>query len=141
MYLHYIVHSTYVTSSAKTRHVCITTEVNFITPAYRYTQWLSIPSASKVNVTSLHFWREFCLLPIMTGTLTSIEGTNWVVGTQDLAKWALTSKIRAISFKKNCTNCLLGWCERACCHVMNRSSMWIWYAKWGICRPEWLPNR
>ena len=29
LYLHYIVHSTYV----------ITTEVNFITPAYRYTQW------------------------------------------------------------------------------------------------------
>ena len=55
MYLHYIVHSTYVTSSAETHHVCITTEVNFITPAYRYTQWLSIPSASNVKCQLVYF--------------------------------------------------------------------------------------
>ena len=37
---------TYVTSSAKIHHVCTTTEFNFIIPAYRYNQWLPIPSVS-----------------------------------------------------------------------------------------------
>ena len=36
----------YVTSSAKTCHVCTVTE---ITPAYRYTLWLSNPSVSNVK--------------------------------------------------------------------------------------------
>ena len=37
---------TYVTSLAKTHHICNTTEFNFFIPAYRYNHWLPIPSVS-----------------------------------------------------------------------------------------------
>ena len=46
----------YVISSAKPHHVCTKIEFNVIIPAYRYTQWLSIPSVSNVK---LLFWRAF----------------------------------------------------------------------------------
>ena len=44
----YYLYSVYtnVISSAKTRHVYTTTKFNFMTPAYRYNQWLLIPSVS-----------------------------------------------------------------------------------------------
>ena len=73
---------TYVTSLAKTHHVytTVTTEFNFITPAYKYNQWLLIPSISiKCYIsTGLLLWRLFCQpFKVMTGTMVPMEGANW----------------------------------------------------------------
>ena len=73
----------YVTSLAKTRHVCTTTEFNFITPAYRYTKWQPIPSVSITLCINWFAFLEVILskLQITTGTMAPMEGANWVMGT------------------------------------------------------------
>ena len=73
----------YVTSSAKTHNVYTTTEFNFITPAYRYNQWLLIPSVSIM----LHInWSAS--LKVILPTLQSHDWNNGTnggcqLGTQD----------------------------------------------------------
>ena len=62
--------------SAKTRHACNTPEFNFITPAYRYTDYTS-PVDPMLNVN----WSAFleCILPtpkVMTETMAPKEGAN-----------------------------------------------------------------
>ena len=61
-----------LTSSAKACHVRTTTEFNFITPAYRYTQWLSIPSVSNVKCQLVFFFG---------GHFADQQGHNWNSGT------------------------------------------------------------
>ena len=52
-------------------HVCITTEFNFIIPAYRYTQWLPIPDIMLyVN------WAAF-----LEGILLTLQSYDWNNGT------------------------------------------------------------
>ena len=68
-----------MTSSAKTYyHIHTTPKFKFITPAYRYTQWLSIPSVSNVNVN----WSAF--LEGIVSTLQSHYSNNSTNGEHQL---------------------------------------------------------
>ena len=65
---------------SKTCHVYITNEFNFITPAYRYTQWPPIPC---VSITLYINWSAFLevILPTLqshnwNNAMAPIEGAN-----------------------------------------------------------------
>ena len=76
-YVHIKAVHTYVTSSAKPCHVCTTTAFNFITSAYRYNLWLSIPSVYNIKCQLVCYsGGHFAEPQTTTETVGPMEGAN-----------------------------------------------------------------